>query len=70
MIAPKNFRSRKLLIFILALALGMIVVESRPVREWWFEAAGFIAPTVSVLEFLIPKSKETKPKELKESLAD
>lgn len=51
----KKVFTRKLLIVALALGVGLIVVESQPLRKWTTEAIGLAAPSISVLEFLIPR---------------
>lgn len=49
---------RKILIASIALILGVLVIEVQSFRRWTIEASGFIAPTITVLEFLVPKYKE------------
>ena len=51
----KKVLARKTLIAALALAIGLVVVESQPLRKWAIEAIGLAAPSISVLEFAIPR---------------
>lgn len=60
-IVPKKLEkaiARKILIASIALILGVLVIEVQSFRRWTIEASSFIAPTITVLEFLIPKYKE------------
>lgn len=51
--------TRKAYLVIIALSISVLVIEFQPIRKWITEATSFVAPTITVLEFVVPKNKES-----------